>query len=51
MGTFFKHLLKHLQRLEWKILPKEFGPTYLCNRLSHRWLGEGRRWLQVVTQV
>ena len=27
----------------WKILNKEFGSTYLCNRLSHRWLGrEGK---------
>ena len=24
---------------EWKNLTKEFGSTYLCNRLSHRWLG------------
>ena len=32
-----------------KFLTKEFGSTYLCNRLSHRWLGEGGeggyRWL------
>ena len=29
-------------------MTKEFGSTYLCNRLSHRWLGEGEgsyRWL------
>ena len=43
--------LKCLQRPEWKILTKEFGSTYLCNRLSHRWLGEGGRQLWVVTWV
>ena len=31
----------HLERPEWKILTKEFGSTYLCNRQSHRWLGRG----------
>ena len=30
---------------------RKFGSTYLCNRLSHRWLGERERWLQVVIQV
>ena len=24
-----------------KFLLRKFGSTYLCNRLSHRWLGEG----------
>ena len=32
-----------LLKPEWKILNKEFGSTYLCNRLSHRQLGrEGK---------
>ena len=30
---------------------RKFGSTYLFNRLSHRWLGEGGRWLRVVMQV
>ena len=31
------------KRLKRIILTKEFGSTYLCNRLSHRWLGrEGK---------
>ena len=29
--------------LKWGIWTKEFGATYLCDRLSHRWLGmEGK---------
>ena len=27
--------------MKWKILNKEFGPTYPCNRLLHRWFREG----------
>ena len=30
---------------------KEFGSTYLCNRLLHRWLGGRGRWLRVVVEV
>ena len=31
------------KKLKWTILMKEFGATYLCNRLLHRWLGtEGK---------
>ena len=33
-----------------KILNKEFGSTYPCNSLSHRWLVREGRWLQVVVQ-
>ena len=34
---------KFNKKLKWTILTKEFGATYLCNRLSHRWLGtEGK---------
>ena len=29
-----------------KLWLKNFGSTYLCNRLSHRWLGEGEGGLQ-----
>ena len=31
-----------------KFLLRNLGSTYLCNRLSHRWLREGRRWIWVV---
>ena len=35
--------LQEFIKTKWKILNKEFGSTYLCNRLSHRWLGrEGK---------
>ena len=35
---------------KWTILMKEFGATYLCDRLSHRWLGmEGKGSCGVVT--
>ena len=35
--------LENLIRPKWTILTKEFGATYLCDRLSHRWLGtEGK---------
>ena len=27
---------------KWRILNKEFGSTYLCNRLSHRQLEGGK---------
>ena len=34
---------KSLQKPRWKILNKEFGSTYPCNRLLHRQLGrEGK---------
>ena len=36
-------LRKFNKRPKWTILTKEFGATYLCNRLLHRWLGtEGK---------
>ena len=36
-------LARVYKNLKWKILNKEFGSTYLCNRLLHRWLGrEGK---------
>ena len=42
-------LARVYKKLEWKFLNKEFGSTYPCNRLLHRWLGrEGEgsyRWL------
>ena len=35
--------LEILIKAKWTILTKEFGATYLCDRLSHRWLGtEGK---------
>ena len=32
-------LRRFLMKPKWTILTKEFGGTYLCDRLSHRWLG------------
>ena len=35
--------LQEFIKTEMEILNKEFGSTYLCNRLLHRWLGrEGK---------
>ena len=43
--------LENLIKAErWIILNKEFGTTYLCNRLSHRQFGMEERWLWVVAQ-